>query len=254
MIEFSQEEWQRFVAASRKNGVLIERIIKSFYRRLLRRDSIVIDVGAHVGYHTLGLAEKVIDGAVVACEASPSTYLQLLKSIYSHSTEKGRIFTINAAIQGDESKANVTFNYSEDHPGRSGLQKSWNGLSYTEHVVTSRTINSIVYGVNLPRVDFIKIDVEGSEFDVLLGAEETLVQFRSVVVAEHSTSFSKNLFDNWQAFADRVGYRGFFPNGSAVGSTNFNDYWYVFLFPAESFEGYLDLLGDTMNNYKIHVF
>lgn len=121
VINIDRQKWEKFVVESKKNGVFIERIIKSFYRRFLRRDAVCIDVGAHVGYHTLGLAEKVVDGTVVACEASPLTYLKLLKSICSHSSEKGRILSINAAILGDESKKNAIFNYSEEHPGRSGL-------------------------------------------------------------------------------------------------------------------------------------
>lgn len=249
-----QKIWEDFVGELKKNGVLIERIIKSFYRRLLQRESICIDVGAHVGYHTLGLAEKVLDGTVVACEASPSTYLKLLKSISEHRSQLGKILTINAAIQSDESKRNVTFNYSEEHPGRSGLQKSWDGLDYLECTVTSQTVDSIVYGVNLSRVDFIKIDVEGSEFDVLQGGEKVLLNFRPVVVVEHSVLFNKNFFNKCRCFFERVRYKAFFPNGIPVELNNFNDYWYVFLFPEERVENSLSLLESTFKDFELHVY
>ena len=254
MLNNEQEIWEKFVKESRVNGVLIERVIKSFYRTFLKRDSICIDVGAHVGYHTLGIAEKVTDGMVLACEASPATYLRLLKSIKDSKPEVGKILTINAAIQDEVTKKTVTFNYSEKHPGRSGLQKSWDDLDYIECSITAQTVDSIVLSLGLNRIDFIKIDVEGTEFDVLRGSEFVLNKLRPVVIAEHSRLIIGSFFENWKNFIEKNGYKAFFPNGVSVDANNFNEYWYVFLFPDERTEELLDILSVTLTNYERHVY
>jgi len=242
-------EWDAFLAESKKSGVLIERVIKSFYRRLLRRDSIAVDIGAHVGYHTLGLAEKLSDGFVIACEANPKTYLLLVGAIYE-SKATGRIVPIHAAIQDDDGRSNVDFHFSESHPGRSGLEKTWHGLDYRSCSVVARTIDSIVFNAKLPRVDFIKCDVEGTEFQVFKGARRVLAEFQPVVVAEHSKASADGFAEDWLKYFDDLAYMAVFPNGAVVSIENFNDYWYVFLIPKARYSEVDEILTDTMVNWR----
>jgi FkbM family methyltransferase len=249
MYYINDSEWLEFVNESKNNGVLIERVIKSFYRRLLRRDSIVIDIGAHVGYHTLGLAEKVSDGIVIACEANPKTYLTLIKAI-CNSEVKGKIVPINAAIQDDDNCSNVTFHLSDTHPGRSGLEKTWHGLDYQSCSVIARTIDSIVFNADLRHVEFVKCDVEGTEFQVLRGAEKVLTKFRPIVVAEHSKKYSSDFASEWFGFFGDLHYTAVFPNGEIVTDKNFNDYWYVFLVPDSRIIEFEGLMAETMHNWR----
>lgn len=49
--------------------------------------------------------------------------------------------------------------------------------------------------IRFARVDFIKLDIEGSESDALLGATILLRRFRPIIVAEAKDYFRKELFE-----------------------------------------------------------
>ena len=53
-----------------------------------------------------------------------------------------------------------------------------------EERVPTQTVDALVAGQGLERVDLIKIDVEGHEFQVLTGAVETITRFRPQILIE----------------------------------------------------------------------
>ena len=64
------ERWQAFYDRARTNGELIELVIRDVYTGSLPPDAVALDGGANVGYHTLGLARHLTQGAVIAVEAN----------------------------------------------------------------------------------------------------------------------------------------------------------------------------------------
>ena len=76
---------------------------------------------------------------------------------------------------------------------------------------SSRTLNTLTKGSNaitldsysFKRVDLLKIDVEGFELDVLLGAENTIRQFKPRIIIE---THSKELRKKCHAFLSSLGY------------------------------------------------
>jgi FkbM family methyltransferase len=245
----NETEWLEFRRACVDNGVLIERVIKSFYRSVLPRNGVAIDVGAHVGYHTLGLAEQLNSGVVVGCEANPKTYLDLLNAV-KRSPGGGKVLTINAAIQGDSARDTVTFHVSDEHPGRSGIEMIWKGLDYKACTVTARTLDQIFVGLDLKRIDFIKCDVEGTEFEVFKGARRLLRDLRPIVVAEHAKVPSGCSIGEWLQFFRELGYEAVFPNGRVVTDAGFADFWYVFLFPDERAREFSEALAGVMARWR----
>jgi len=228
----NNEDWNSLKENCLNNGVLIERIIKSFYKRALKNTDTAFDIGAHVGYHTIGLVERLTDGIVIACEGNPKTYLELLKNL-SKIRSSTPILTVNAAIQDDLDKKEATFNVSAEHPGRSGLVRMWKSVTYDKVTVTARTLDEIYTSLGLQKLDFIKCDVEGTEWEVLVGAKNAISKHRPIIVLEHGDRESENFSANWLSFFEKNHLIPYFPNGERVSQSNFNDFWYVFIFPKE---------------------
>jgi FkbM family methyltransferase len=141
----------------------------------------VVDVGAHVGLHTLMFSCRVgAAGHVIAVEPSPAN-ADLLRL---HLVWNDRMnVTVIEAVVGDHEGA-IEFAYRADAADPGGFANSivYDIGGLRKHMPMT-TLDAICKGL-LP--DLVKIDVEGAELLVLRGAEETLARSAPIlVVAVH---------------------------------------------------------------------
>jgi FkbM family methyltransferase len=157
----------------------------------------VLDVGASVGGFTISVTPKVgADGVVVAIEPDPNNLICLKKN-----TSKLN----NVQIVGK---------YVSNHRGKERLyvaRKNEEKLmipSDNEYVeIQTDTLDCIVSDLEIERVDFIKMDVEGAELEVLEGAEKTLEIARKVVVAAYHIRNGKKTWPKVQQFLKVRGFK-----------------------------------------------
>ena len=127
---------------------------------------IVLDCGTYTGNTSVYFSQKVgTSGHVYGFEPGPATF-----KIYSENVAPyNNITPINAGLT-DKSKiidGFTTMGFSGDHPGAA--------FSTAGEVQVPVTAIDIFCGERkIPRVDFIKMDVEGAESDVLQGAAATM--------------------------------------------------------------------------------
>jgi Methyltransferase FkbM domain len=67
---------------------------------------------------------------------------------------------------------------------------------------STRTVDSVVKGLGVDRIDFLKVDVDGPDYDVLIGAKESLAKFHPTLVVEMEAN-QKAIFE----FLTGIGYR-----------------------------------------------
>jgi FkbM family methyltransferase len=58
--------------------------------------------------------------------------------------------------------------------------------------VTVTTLDKVFKDLNLKKIDFVKIDVEGSEYEVLLGAKKSLHNINYILIEKQFTNLYKN--------------------------------------------------------------
>jgi FkbM family methyltransferase len=129
----------------------------------------VLDIGAHLGLHTLTFSRLVGPaGHVIAVEASPANCRLLREHVAWNGCSNVEI--IEAAVGDREDR--VLFRFRPDPTDPSSFA---NSLAYDiggeQALVAMRTIDDICDGVNPA---FIKIDIEGAELLALRGAAKTL--------------------------------------------------------------------------------
>jgi FkbM family methyltransferase len=135
----------------------------------LAEGGVALDIGANCGMISVFLAERVKSGTVVALEPDPANYAALLKNAQRHG---GNIRPVNAAIWKEEGA--VSFRAD----GTMGA-----AISNRGHIsVPAITLMSAARG--LPRIDFVKMDVEGAEMEVIPYATEFLRSFPARWVIE----------------------------------------------------------------------
>ena len=161
--------------------------------KIVDKKGIVLDIGANSGLLTLPFAkEHVPDGKVYAFEPDIENYKQLENNIALNSLKN--ITPELMALQDDPSIETVNFFQRRAIDGDKLINR---GLSTLEpialhqtstYTVRCSTIDHFVEQNNLTSLDFIKIDVEGSEYKVLKGGSESIGKFLPSLQYEYSTT------------------------------------------------------------------
>jgi FkbM family methyltransferase len=172
----------------------LEPHLAPLFASFIRGDSLVIDVGANCGIHTIFFSDLLrkseTGGGVIAFEPHPRLFSRLLTNIRLNGAEN-RIHAHNlACMDTQDDRILFGINASRFEQGNHSLLRNEKieGFlkdSIEQIPVTTRRLDQVILEGNygLP-VSFIKIDVEGAEHAVLKGTSEILRQYRPTVLLE----------------------------------------------------------------------
>src|SRR5712664_2651602 len=139
-----------------------------FVQRYLKQGMTALDIGAHHGLYTL-LASKRVgpSGKVLAFEPSPRERKQLVRNVRIN-------FCSNVHIEpyalGKEPARNNLYVVEGGEDGCNSLRPPAVQSETRTVPVEVITLDAIASKLGLTKVDFVKLDVEGAELDVLKGA------------------------------------------------------------------------------------
>lgn len=157
--------------------VLQDKVYEKFWSP--RVGDIVLDIGAYVGMFTLRAAKLVGDtGMVIAIEPEPRNLSYLKRNVESLSNVRVIEEAISNRIgEGMLHISNATPCHTLIHPHKKSMK------------VKVNTIDNIVTQLNLPHIDFIKMDIEGAGLQALEGAKHTLRgRVKLAIAAYHQLS------------------------------------------------------------------
>jgi len=152
----------------------------ALWRSLIRKDGIIVDIGANIGYYSVIAAQKATDGLVYAFEPSSKTYAQLLDNIATNGLHN--IEALPMAV-GAPAGMQPFYVSGPDNTAMSGLREAENFSGITE-MVNVVSFDEWAAATNITRVDCIKMDIEGAETDALLSMKQTLLQQQPVLFIE----------------------------------------------------------------------
>jgi FkbM family methyltransferase len=156
----------------------IERRITHIAERVLKPGDAFVDVGSHVGYHTLVGASLVGDkGQVIAIDPLPYNCNCILANARLNSFEN--ILVIVAAAGAADGFATLNNQIPQD-TAQLSLAHWPHAESRQKFSVTIRTLDSLTG--NLDSIALMKIDVEGYELEVLKGAPQSLGKTQNLVI------------------------------------------------------------------------
>jgi len=150
---------------------------KRLYLSIVRKGDVVIDIGANVGYYTTLFADLVGPGGQVhAFEPVPSTFELLCKETRRFPGHKN--VSLNCFALGDLNGNAVIYVPNDDHAQAALVRRR------ESREVNVKMIRLDRYAEGLPKIDFVKCDVEGAELLVLRGGESTLRRCRPKIFLE----------------------------------------------------------------------
>ena len=150
--------------------------------RLLSEGDTFIDIGANYGTYSLSCARRVgSSGIVISIE--PQAHLAACISKSAKMSRLDNVTVVQAACGAENGRTNLLV--PVDDRGRGGVFPEFSGQWQNEmETVSVLTLDSICESLSRHGRMVIKIDVEGSEFDVLDGAARTIAERRPGILIE----------------------------------------------------------------------
>ncbi|MGI8807502.1 MAG: FkbM family methyltransferase [Acidimicrobiales bacterium] len=174
---------------------------------LVKPGNTVLDIGANVGIHTVTMAKLAGAGRVLAFEPHPQTVERLRANLALNGIDRTEV--VQVALL-DRAGAVSLFDSNDSNRAMASLH-AYDGWSSTS--VEGMTLDDVLQVRAVPKVDVVKIDVEGFEPAVLEGARGMLARDRPALIFEYMNWAWENcgyaLADTLQMLRD-VGYRDFF--------------------------------------------
>ena len=179
-------------------------------KSLISSDDICLDLGANHGMMTLAMSVIAHHGHIFAFEASPDTAAALQETVRANSIQN---VSASNVVVGRSAQAvkffDMTDTRSSGHyvPMEMPVDTPAVGQDAFQIVnAQTRSVDEIVRALSLSKLDFIKIDVEGAELDVIEGAVETFRRFLPTVALE----FNSYAFVHYRELAPRIVLRRIF--------------------------------------------
>ena len=153
----------------------------------IKKDFIILDIGANVGLMTLQFAKLVPNGKVYAFEPTFYALERLKKNLDLNEDLNDRITVINSFVseKSDISPDIIAFSSWKvngeksisNHPVHLGTPKSTEG-------VPSISLDDFAAINKLDKIDLIKIDTDEHEYEVLRGGKNTISMYKPKIIFE----------------------------------------------------------------------
>jgi len=169
-----------------------EEIIQHFQPH---RGDMVVDVGAHIGRYTLIASKRVgLNGRVIAIEANPDNFQMLNSNVKLN--QLTNVTSLNCAVYSQETKIKLylagkrmgqtiydTIMVERANEGREKFVE-----------INAHTLDYLLQLQDIDEVNWIKIDVEGAELEVLRGATGIISHSKdiSLLIEVHNLSGSNS--------------------------------------------------------------
>jgi|TARA_Y100000310_G_C20684831_1_gene818289 FkbM family methyltransferase len=144
----------------------------------IKKGDIVVDIGANIGAFSVYAAKKASNGHVFAYEPDKENYSMVLKNKSLNNIDN--LFLFNLAISAK--KGTIDLCTSRLNKGAHSIYEA---DSKKKIKVETITLKDILTANKIKRVNYLKIDVEGTEYNILLNTPPEVIKKVDKIVLEY---------------------------------------------------------------------
>lgn len=158
------------------------------FRDAVKPDHVVLDIGANIGAHTVALAR--LSQTVFSFEAERHAFNLLCGNVAINNLNN--VYCYHQAVGKENGSMCVPELDLEKTTNFGGLSLDSDNSKSVHYVIPMIALDTL----NFAQLDFIKVDVEGMESDVLNGVKENIAKFKPIIYAENDREEKeKELFE-----------------------------------------------------------
>jgi FkbM family methyltransferase len=148
---------------------------------MVKNEFNIVEAGANIGYLSLNFAKRCPDGNVFCFEPDSENFRNLEENVRLNKFNNVTLFK-NAL--GHSSYEAEIFRLYESNPGANRILSKGQIQNVESEMVMVRSLDEIDSHDPFPKIDLIKIDVEGFELFVLQGASSLISKWRPILFVE----------------------------------------------------------------------
>jgi len=185
LVDYSSPRWHRLKRSGKRvflTSFSEGESVNDVYLRYgdVKRGDVVFDLGANCGLAALDLAFKLgQEGLAISLEPDPSNFDALLKNVKEHSLDNVR--PLNIGVWSTTGK--IWFD-ADGSMGALAVTEEGQPMRSERTEIPVISLTDLATRFALSRVDFVKMDIEGSEFEVVPKCGDFVDHFRARWVIE----------------------------------------------------------------------
>lgn len=169
----------------------------------IERGHTVVDIGAYIGSFSVFAATRAEEVKVYCYEPSAESFHFLLKNMELNNLKNVKAFQL--AVSGERGKVRLYIN--EKHSSMHSTVRTKDSVKTTDHCVevNSVTLDDILDQNEIDECNWLKMDCEGAEYEILLGtSERTLSRIRNISLEYHRVANCH--INNLEGFLQDMGF------------------------------------------------
>ena len=155
-------------------GAFYEIGILQKLRPYIRENAVILDIGANIGNHSIYWAVKSDAKKIYSFEPVKETFKILKKNVEINEL-RNKIKIFNIGLSDQKIGGSISF-FDSSNIGGTNIKQDPNGSLLLDKLDNIK--------IEEDTVDFVKIDVEGHELQVLQGGRETLLKYKPAIFVE----------------------------------------------------------------------
>jgi FkbM family methyltransferase len=161
------------------------------FNKYIQKDFIIIEGGSHLGLHTIRLSDLANKGFIYSFEASKRNYDKLSDTLKYNNITNVELY--NKALYKEKSEV-----FLEEH-----IYADQDKLNFNNK--NGNKVDAIcIDDFNFDKVDFIKLDIEGSEYFAIEGCKNTIEKCKPIIVYEYLPNTPEDM--NPKILLESLGY------------------------------------------------
>lgn len=175
------------ISDSLRKGILFEKFNISFARQFIDPDKNVLDIGANIGVHTVPYSNYLTTGTVYAFEPQKVVFDILSANLNKNKCDNVIAFNFGASHDNTSFFMEADYESMANHGGFAICEKTEGLKGIT---IDCKRVDHL----GISNVGYVKMDVEGHEYEAILGMKELIRRDKPFLFIEiHDSSPTKTI-------------------------------------------------------------